>query len=200
MFIGRGASPSDLGEGSLSWVWGVRSCGYWSGFTCVYIHNLEGDFEPTSFMSANCVCSIGVLRFTCGFFSVSRDPSQKQEPLSGGLLPWNPHWLATAAPSPWLFCFSKRCFSSHLVLRSRSIKKKYCKSKPSSLQIILKWTGKIDAAVSHSLPHSDPPSPPNTPPAPVSQSPCCLDNLKFSASWVCLIRNRLGSASYVLAC
>ena len=103
---------------ALSWVWVVGRCGYWSGFTCVYIHNLEGDFEPTSFMSANCVCNIGVLRFTCGFFSVSRDPSQKQEPLSGGLLPWNPHWLATAAPSPWLFCFSNRCFSSHLFLRS----------------------------------------------------------------------------------
>lgn len=86
--------------------------------TCIYICNLEGDLKPTPFLSANCVCNIGVLRFTCGFSSVSRDPSQKQELLSGSLLLWNPHWLATAAPSPRLFCFSNRYFSSHLVLRS----------------------------------------------------------------------------------
>lgn len=117
------------------------------------------------------------------------------EPLPSGLWPWRcPQLARSSCSNLGSVGFPTDVRSpSHLVLRNQSVKRNTL-SKPGSLQIIPKWKGGTKAAVplSRSPPTPDPL--PHHAPLPVNQSSCCLDDLQFSASWVCLIRNRPGSA------
>lgn len=172
----RGAPPAGLGcVSSFQVPWAWRSVP-----TCAHTCHLHCGLEPTRSKSASVSGAHGCSA-SRGASSVSGDPRLFQLLPETRAVPQRPLLWSCRPPDqpqqPLPLGSSDRRSSSHLVLRSQSVlkKKKYCKSKLGSLQMILKRTRRINAAISFS--HGPP-----LPKSSITPTPFCPSEPKFSLS------------------